>query len=314
MVTRVSFSDFWTGFRPESFFLPLIRDAVGEAVVVDNRSECDIEVSSVFPRQSKAFEYGSRLLSRTPLGLKAGSSTINPSSRIRAPLSIWYTGENIRPPLDDRDRYWSFDPTSIVGRNRYFPLWWLLFPSLLASDTLAGSTENRIGREISIREVMSERITDVHRRPKFACIFTGWREPMRMRVVQALSTVGQVDVFGKVFGKQIINKADVAHSYRFIICLENDFFPGYVTEKVFDAWACGAIPIWGGIDRERFLNESAIINLAALDSLDSLVERVKRLEGNPNEMIEMAQRPLLNSAPSLDEVTEDLRSLAGSML
>jgi hypothetical protein len=48
----------------------------------------------------------------------------------------------------------------------------------------------------------------------------------------------------------IENKSETISSYKFCFSYENtDNYPGYVTEKVFDAWMAGCIPVYWG-DRE----------------------------------------------------------------
>lgn len=41
-------------------------------------------------------------------------------------------------------------------------------------------------------------------------------------------------------------KRDVLSKYRFSICYENAVFPGYITEKVFDCWFAGCVPVYLG--------------------------------------------------------------------
>lgn len=61
--------------------------------------------------------------------------------------------------------------------------------------------------------------------------------------------------------------------YRYMICLENSNSPGYITEKAFQSWVAGTIPIYDGGCVEK-LNPQAFINasgnyLAELQDLES---------------------------------------------
>ena len=307
---RVRFRSFWAEFDPEAFFMPLIRGAVGSAEVVPTTGPCDLEIVSVFREPEPAT--GVRRLLRPitpPLLDRRQPAEPGISPRDDARVSIWFSGENVRPPQGPWDRYWSFEATSQVGRTQHLPLWWLLFPELLAPIRVEHSAENRLGRELRIAEVMSPRVSDIAQRPKFACMFTSGPEPMRMRVAEALSSLGEVDVYGQLTGRAVATKQEVARDYQFMICLENDAYPGYVTEKAFDAWACGTIPIWGGIDRDGDLNPQALINVHAETSLDSVVQRVGALLADADELTAMAQRPLLVRRPSLDAIRSDLAAL-----
>jgi hypothetical protein len=300
VVFTVRFRDFWPGFDPSNFFLPLIRRAIGPSVELKTNGVVDLEIVSVFPPQSLPGKLLKRITnrpSRTPL----------PSHRARK--SIWYTGENIRPPLGDWDQYWGFDPTSSLAKTKYLPLWWTLFPELVEAP-IAGNIEAlRLGRELTLSEVTNQRSTDMANRRKFACMFTSHPEPSRVRVAAALSRLGQVDIFG-AWTKQIVpDKISVGHEYQFVICLENDFYPGYVTEKIFDAWAVGAIPIWGGIDPGDYLNRNAYLNLVDLGSIDALVSKVKDLMSDNRELGAMSQQPILAKVPNLEDIKDNLRAL-----
>jgi len=44
----------------------------------------------------------------------------------------------------------------------------------------------------------------------------------------------------------VLSKHDVLRQYKFAVCYENAVFPGYVTEKIFDALFAGCIPIYLG--------------------------------------------------------------------
>lgn len=48
---------------------------------------------------------------------------------------------------------------------------------------------------------------------------------------------GEIDALGKL---------DTLAGYRFSLCYENTAFPGYITEKIFDCFAAGAVPVYLG--------------------------------------------------------------------
>ncbi|WP_222986950.1 glycosyltransferase [Psittacicella melopsittaci] len=57
------------------------------------------------------------------------------------------------------------------------------------------------------------------------------------------------------------DKIAYSKNFRFMICPENSYAPGYVTEKIIEAMAAGCIPIyWGGIETELdYFNAKAIL-------------------------------------------------------
>ena len=312
-VMRVSFRDFWPGFRPDDFFLPLLRMGLMDAgarprelQVVAPWAPCDLEIVSVFPQGIGARR---RLANATRRVL--GRSNLE-ASRIGMPSpwahrSVWFTAENRRPPLAPWQATWSFEADSDLARNCAFPLWYLLFPELVGLPSETISPENRSGRPLTLELATSPRSADVNERKKFACAFIGNAEPTRMRAIEALRGIGEVDVYGPSTGTVVPDKWQVARDYRFMLCFENSVTPGYVTEKVFDAWSCGTIPIWNGIDRDGYLNPSALVNLAQLEgSLEALTERIGQLMDDPDEQVRIAGAPILLRRPDLSRILSSL--------
>lgn len=131
-----------------------------------------------------------------------------------------------------------------------------------------------------------------------------------MRVIEALQKIGRVDVFGGGSERgAVTDKYAVASNYRFMVAMENDLYPGYVTEKLVDSWTAGCIPIWWGLDEAKLFNPKAILNLASLGSIDKLVRKVEELEANASTYDEMWFQPLVTKPWSLDTVQEEIRNL-----
>lgn len=306
---KLSFRKFYPGFDPTLYFIPLVEKALQASVeVVAPTQVSDLEFVSVYHQSRTLTGRGAAYVGREIF--RNGSVGINESRPSHlARHAIWYSGENLRPPHEAWDATWSFDVTSERTCNVYFPLWWLLFPELLGIDI--PSPENRIGREITLDECMSQRDPIGLDRERFLCAFIGNPEPTRMRALDALREVGDVDVYGSSSGKSVSTKWEVARHYRFMLCFENDVWPGYVTEKAFDAWACGCIPVWSGIDREGFLNKEAIINAAELASLDDLLDEVATLERDRSRRAHVNGSPILSKVPNLDAILQSVRNVAG---
>lgn len=131
-----------------------------------------------------------------------------------------------------------------------------------------------------------------------------------MRVIEALQKIGPVDVFGSGSeGGPVTDKYAVASDYRFMVAMENDLYPGYVTEKLVDSWTAGCIPIWWGLDEAKLFNPKAILNLTSLGSIEKLVRKVEDLEANSSTYDEMWFQPLVTKPWSLDTVEEEIRNL-----
>ena len=56
-------------------------------------------------------------------------------------------------------------------------------------------------------------------------------------------------------------KQEILERYKFCLCFENTSFPGYITEKIFDCFFSGAIPIyWGAPDIDGYVPPEAFID------------------------------------------------------
>ncbi len=73
-------------------------------------------------------------------------------------------------------------------------------------------------------------------------------------------------------------KQDVLQKYRFSICYENAVFPGYITEKPFDCWFAGCIPVYlGAPDVSRFIPEGTFIDKRQFTSYQDLYRYMKTM-------------------------------------
>jgi hypothetical protein len=79
------------------------------------------------------------------------------------------------------------------------------------------------------------------------------------------------------------NKHTTLNHFKFNICFENCAFPGYVTEKIFDSFLSGSIPIYfGAPDILDFIPENTFIDYRKFDSqegLDKYLRNISEEEG-----------------------------------
>jgi hypothetical protein len=102
-------------------------------------------------------------------------------------------------------------------------------------------------------ESIQNKNVDFHQK-KF-CLFTSrniWNSN-KQSVVKQLSTLGPIDFLHKY--NNVLKDKTCYHSpellsvysqYKFVICFENSKTPGYVTEKIFNVFLSGSIPIYDG--------------------------------------------------------------------
>jgi len=304
MGLTVEFIGFWPGFDPEDFFLPIFR-AVFECEVVEvfDSNIPDLAVHSVFIHEGR-----SHPLMKMVRGIPWAVSSFL-QRPVRPPPKpsrrIWFTGENVRPPASGFSATLSFDATSDI--NFRVPLWWLLFPAP-GSRKAVTSESHRLGIQPSLEEAVNGRdLPQQGNRPKFACTFIGKPEPTRLEILSALESVGKVDKFGPYFGREVEHKFPVAIDYDFVVCPENDLYPGYITEKAVEAWACGAVPLYAGNDVYGDLNPHAVINVTDFTNLGDFCAFVQKLESDPEKLGLMRGESLLSKVPDYVGLVEFLR-------
>lgn len=297
---KIKLINFWPNARAEDTFF-------FKALAGSGLSLQQLTIHSVFPPRVLAALGG---LGRVIDGLRRRllSRRLHTAEKTSSARIIWWTGENVRPPLDMAFHHFiSFDQDSFGGRNTYFPLLYLeaLFP------TQKGFQRTGVSN-FSPGDLANPRnsLTPPFSSRKFVCAFINNPEPIRMAALRELEKYGQVDVYGKHTGNVAPSKAIVAKDYKYMLCFENDFYPGYVTEKLLDAYLCGTVPLyWGNLGRENHINQKSFINLADFASLEEFSKHVAGL--TEEQYMKVFGEPLLLSVPSAEPL---LLALSGQNL
>lgn len=301
----------WAGDIEEGlvFFSFLIEPLISKKLVLieDPQMDVDIEISSVYgdPGPTDLKSKLTRLIqSKTPGGVPFGSwaKGFNLQPNKKAKVNIFFTGENERPPFGDWDAYLSFDLHDYDGKNAYLPLWWITCTDL-AGERIAPYLD----APVTVEALLKSRKVNFNERKKFCVAFIGKAYPFRMQSLNAISKIENVEVYGAIARKDVTSKLEASRKFRFVFAFENDLYPGYVTEKVIEAWATGAIPLYWGSDPKEYINPGAIINLSEFKSLTEFVAYVKKVNSTPELWQSIAEQPILLKAPDLTEVRDVLK-------
>ena len=137
---------------------------------------------------------------------------------------------------------------------------------------------------------------------------------LRQEIVNFFAETGKFDLYGtlwdrggttlletenikKVYRGKVFEKLPVLSQYKFTFCLENSVFPGYVTEKIFDAMFAGSVPIYlGAPDIENFIPEGAFIDMRKFKNFQELDAYLQRLDEAAYETYLNSIRAFLSSA------------------
>lgn len=86
-------------------------------------------------------------------------------------------------------------------------------------------------------------------------------------------------VIKKVWRGAVDNKFETLRNYKFTLCFENAVFPGYITEKIFDAIFAGSVPIYyGAPDIKAHIPEAAFIDFRDFKNYDELYEYISNMD------------------------------------
>ena len=132
-------------------------------------------------------------------------------------------------------------------------------------------------------ELYSERIRAVrwfekNRPDRFDLYGFGWDNPFPMipprvsRVIQPL--ISRIPLQYPSYRGKVDSKSAVMRKYRFSICYENARdIPGYITEKIFDCFFSGCVPVyWGAPNVTDFIPEETFIDRRKFTSYAELFE------------------------------------------
>lgn len=263
----VSFVDWWTeeycgGIfdNDNNYFTKLLRDYYNVQIVEPNQNP-DILFYSVF-----------------------GNDHLN----LNAGRKIFYSGESISQD-NIADFNITFDENS--EKNCRLPLW-----VCYLNDDIIDDYTNKIQNKI-----------EVPQKSKFCSIISQQDNVSNTRseIVNKLSKYKRVDCGGKFMnnigyvvprGINCSEKIEYNNNYKFSITFENKNYPGYVTEKICDAYKSKCIPIyWGTSDVVKDFNKSTFINANDFVSIDELVEYIIKVDNNDELYASYFKEPILTS-------------------
>lgn len=100
----------------------------------------------------------------------------------------------------------------------------------------------------------------------------------------------------------ILKKIDVLKNYKFCICYENiKDIPGYITEKIFDCFRSGCVPVyWGAENVTDYIPENCFIDRRKFNSDEQLYQFMNNMDATTHQTyIENIQKFLQSPAAHL---------------
>jgi len=203
-------------------------------------------------------------------------------------IKIFYTGENRRPQNYACHYSISYDEDS--ERNYRLPLY-VIYDWDFARYNLESITK-------------CERTSTIKDKKSF-CSFVvkNGSASERNYMFHKLSSYKKVDSGGPLFnnigyvlpGDTHQYKLDFLSSRKFNLCYENGLYPGYLTEKLYQALYANTIPIyWGNPTASLDFNSKAFISRHDFDSDEQMIARIIELDSDDEQYNAMLREPIFN--------------------
>lgn len=251
-LVKIAFTDWWRDEycggdfdANDNFFTNLLKEHENIEVVEPNENP-DILIYSLFGNSHKS---------------------------LNAKRKIFYTG-NACGHRVEADYNISFDLDS--PKNSRVPIW----VTHLNNGVINDCVQKARGQFV------------VPHKTKFCSLIAGCagQTNYRKEITEKLSKYKKVDCGGNYLnnlgynvprGLQASGKIIHNMDYKFCIAVEHENYPNYVTEKMLDAYKSRCIPIyWGCKEVVKDFNPSTFINANDFNSIDELVEHVKKVDND----------------------------------
>jgi hypothetical protein len=107
------------------------------------------------------------------------------------------------------------------------------------------------------------------------------------------------------------SKLEVLSKYCFSVCFENMRLDGYITEKVFDCFYSGCIPLyWGPMDIDKFIPKASYINVNDFDSLEDAIDFAIKMPNAARERMRLSGKRFIenNHLPYTESIIDIILS------
>lgn len=204
-------------------------------------------------------------------------------------VRIFYTAENFTPDFNLSDYALGMDRLSFPGRYAMLPLY-RLYPSYA--------------------KLFEPRGNPGQRRDHFCtCVVSNARrDALFFELFQQLGKYETLRSGGRLFnntGGRVPDKIAFMETGRFGLAIENSVAQGYVTEKLTDVYAAGAIPIYyGAPDVCQEFNPDSFVNISDYGTLAEAVADIVAIDKSEERYNRMLQAPVFREGKEPDFLRE----------
>ena len=117
---------------------------------------------------------------------------------------------------------------------------------------------------------------NIHYPERFDLYGRGWGDVDKFSVWERVFGVPKLGVYkGEI---KELEKLNVLSNYKFCVCFENASAPGYITEKIFDCFLAGVVPIYlGAPNISMYIPKETYINMEDFASYEELIAFTKSM-------------------------------------
>lgn len=193
-------------------------------------------------------------------------------------VKIFISGENIAPDFNLCDYALSSEKLTFGDRHCYYPYFLTATEALVKAGKKHLQTEGKENRAFCSFVVSN-----------------GRADRKRTELFNAISAYRTIDSGGRYLnnvGGPVADKEAFEAKHKFSLCCENSSHPGYITEKLVQAFAAGTVPVyWGADDVCEVFNRKAMIFANEYDSAEEVAKRVEQVDRDDELYLSMLREP-----------------------
>ena len=257
---KVKFVDMWDGFDPKNSFL--YKALLHSGYPIELSEEPDYLICSVFGHEALESRYDNC-------------------------IKIVRISECMAPDFALND--YAVGMECLQFGDRY-----LRFPSLFLD---APSDKTIVEEVLNKGKNLNEDLANKTDFCSFVYSNSLTADPTREQLFRELCKYKKVNSGGRFLNNiglpdGVPDKLAFQRKHKFVIACENTSHPGYLTEKLLDAFAAHAVPIyWGDPLVKETFNEKAFICAHDYPTMDALIERVREVDEDDELYARMLAEP-----------------------
>ena len=160
-----------------------------------------------------------------------------------------------------------------------------------------------------IDKIREEVIKNPIRKKFCAAVISNCRSLFRLNFIDKLSEYKKVDMGGRCknnINKYIKNKIEFLSDYKFSIAMENSKGDDYISEKIYDSFKAGTIPIYyGNYIIDEFINPKTYILINGQKDFYEKIEYIKKIDNDNNLYLSiMKEKPIIEKEFKSKYITE----------